>query len=36
VTSGAADTAQALLKRADDAVYEAKAGGRNMVIANAA
>ena len=27
---------QALLKRADDAVYEAKAGGRNMVILNAA
>ncbi len=36
VTSGPADTAQALLKRADDAVYEAKAGGRNMVILNAA
>ena len=30
------DTAQDLLKRADDAVYDAKAGGRNLVIARAA
>jgi two-component system cell cycle response regulator len=35
-TLGANDTAQALLKRADNAVYEAKAAGRNVVIARAA
>ena len=36
VTDGQDDSAEALLKRADEAVYEAKAGGRNMVIAKAA
>jgi len=35
-TSGANDSAEALLKRADEAVYEAKAAGRNVVIARAA
>ena len=35
-TSGASDTAEALLKRADEAVYAAKAAGRNTVIARAA
>jgi len=35
-TRGADDTAADLLKRADDAVYEAKAGGRNLVISHAA
>ncbi|HEY5071393.1 MAG TPA: PleD family two-component system response regulator [Caulobacteraceae bacterium] len=35
-TLGAGDGAGALLKRADRAVYEAKAAGRNMVIARAA
>ncbi|HZK98938.1 MAG TPA: PleD family two-component system response regulator [Caulobacteraceae bacterium] len=35
-TDGADDTVEALLKRADAAAYEAKAGGRNMVIAKAA
>jgi two-component system cell cycle response regulator len=35
-TLGAGDTAQALLKRADRAVYEAKAAGRNVVVARAA
>jgi two-component system cell cycle response regulator len=35
-THGENDTAQDLLKRADDAVYEAKAAGRNLVVASAA
>ena len=35
-TLGAGDTPEALLKRADEAVYEAKAQGRNTVIARAA
>jgi two-component system cell cycle response regulator len=35
-TSGLNDTAAALLKRADEAVYEAKAAGRNVVVARAA
>jgi two-component system, cell cycle response regulator len=35
-TIGAGDTAEALLKRSDEAVYAAKAAGRNTVIAKAA
>ncbi|MFI4933689.1 MAG: PleD family two-component system response regulator [Caulobacterales bacterium] len=35
-TAGRHDSAEGLLKRADEAVYEAKAAGRNMVIAKAA
>jgi two-component system cell cycle response regulator len=35
-TGGAGDHAEALLKRADEAVYAAKAAGRNTVIAKAA
>lgn len=35
-SSGAYDTPEALLKRADEAVYEAKAKGRNLAIAKAA
>ncbi|MDB5440654.1 MAG: PleD family two-component system response regulator [Caulobacteraceae bacterium] len=36
VTLGEGDTSAALLKRADSAVYEAKASGRNKVVARAA
>jgi two-component system cell cycle response regulator len=35
-TLGAGDTQEALLKRADEAVYEAKAHGRNQVVTRAA
>ena len=35
-TSGPHDTQEALLKRADEAVYEAKASGRNAVVGKAA
>jgi len=35
-TTGPGDTAEALLKRSDEAVYAAKAAGRNTVIAKAA
>jgi two-component system cell cycle response regulator len=35
-TAGAGDTAEALLKRSDEAVYAAKAARRNTVIAKAA
>jgi two-component system cell cycle response regulator len=35
-TLGESDTSEALLKRADEALYEAKAAGRNRVISSAA
>ena len=35
-SEGEFDTPEALLKRADEAVYEAKAKGRNLAIAKAA
>ena len=35
-TAGTGDTPEALLKRADEGLYEAKAAGRNTVIARAA
>ncbi len=35
-TNGSRDTAAALLKRADDALYEAKGAGRNLVVTRAA
>ncbi|MEG0818843.1 MAG: diguanylate cyclase, partial [Brevundimonas sp.] len=35
-TTGAEDTPESLLKRADEGVYEAKASGRNKVVARAA
>ena len=35
-TTGPGDSAEGLLKRADEALYAAKAAGRNMVIASAA
>ena len=35
-STGGGDTPEALLKRADEGVYEAKARGRNLVIARAA
>ena len=35
-TSGAGDTPEALLKRADEGVYQAKASGRNAVVGKAA
>jgi two-component system cell cycle response regulator len=34
--AGPDDTPEALLKRADDGVYEAKARGRDQVVARAA
>jgi two-component system cell cycle response regulator len=36
VSTGADDTPEHLLKRADEALYEAKANGRNQVVAHAA
>ena len=35
-TTGEGDTPESLLKRADEGVYEAKASGRNKVVARAA
>ena len=35
-TAGEGDTPEALLKRADEGVYQAKASGRNAVVGKAA